>query len=139
MTRYLLDTNMMGHFINHRRGVDIKVRQLRSRGIVIGTCEPVVAELYFGIENSATRKENLERLERALSRIRCWPFDRRASRRYGQVATELKRAGQLIQQVDMQIAAVALSLGNCTVVSADSDMAAVPGLAVENWATPASS
>jgi tRNA(fMet)-specific endonuclease VapC len=36
----------------------------------------------------------------------------------------------------MLIAAIALSLGNTTVVSADSDLAAVPGLTVENWAAP---
>ncbi len=40
-----------------------------------------------------------------------------------------------MQQVDLQIAAIALCLGNCTVVSKDSDLAAVPGLSVENWAT----
>ena len=34
-----------------------------------------------------------------------------------------------------QIAAIALSLGSCIVVSADSDLSAVPGLAVENWAS----
>jgi tRNA(fMet)-specific endonuclease VapC len=37
-----------------------------------------------------------------------------------------------MQQIDIQIAAIALSLGNCT-VSADSDLAAVPGLTVEDW------
>ncbi len=31
---------------------------------------------------------------------------------------------------------MALSLGRTTVVSEDSDLVAVPGLAVENWATP---
>ncbi len=31
------------------------------------------------------------------------------------------------------IAAIALSMGNTTVVSADIDLTAVPGLAVENW------
>ena len=36
----------------------------------------------------------------------------------------------------MQVAAIALSLGNCTVVSCDNDLLAVPGLAVENWSTP---
>jgi tRNA(fMet)-specific endonuclease VapC len=35
--------------------------------------------------------------------------------------------------IDMMIAAVALALGNCTVVSADSDFLAVSGLPVENW------
>lgn len=39
-----------------------------------------------------------------------------------------------MQQIDIQIAAIALSLGRCTVVSKDSDLSAVPGLDVENWA-----
>jgi hypothetical protein len=38
------------------------------------------------------------------------------------------------QVVDM-IAAIAFSLGNCTVVSSDTDLTAVPGLAVVNWAS----
>jgi tRNA(fMet)-specific endonuclease VapC len=54
---------------------------------------------------------------------------------YGWVFTELKKMGRPMQQVDIQIAAVAFALRNCTVVSADSDLAAVPGLTVENWAT----
>ena len=49
---YLLDTNMMGHFIDHRRGVDVRVREARARGAVIGTCMPVVAELFFGGHSS---------------------------------------------------------------------------------------
>jgi tRNA(fMet)-specific endonuclease VapC len=39
-----------------------------------------------------------------------------------------------MQQIDIMIAAIAFSLGDCSVVSADSDLAAVPGLTVENWA-----
>jgi len=42
MNRYLLDTNRMGHFINRRRGVDLRVRQARQQGAVLGTCLPVV-------------------------------------------------------------------------------------------------
>jgi tRNA(fMet)-specific endonuclease VapC len=32
------------------------------------------------------------------------------------------------------IAAIAFTLGNCTVVTKDSDFSAIPGLTVENWA-----
>ena len=53
MTRFLLDTNAMGDFIDHRRGVDVRVRAARARGAVIGTCLPVAAELFFGAEFSA--------------------------------------------------------------------------------------
>jgi predicted nucleic acid-binding protein len=34
----------------------------------------------------------------------------------------------------MQIAAIAITLGNCTVVSSDQDFKAVPRLKVEDWA-----
>ena len=35
----------------------------------------------------------------------------------------------------MLIAAIALSLGDCTVVTNATDFLSVPGLAVENWRT----
>ncbi len=36
-----------------------------------------------------------------------------------------------LQQVDLQIAAIALALGQCTMVSEDSDLSSVPGLSVK--------
>ena len=132
--RYLLDTGMMGHFINHRRGVDVRVREASGRGARIGTCMPVVGELFFGVEWSKTRDMNLKRLRRALSKMACWPFDRPAAEEYGRLAAELRRLGRPMQQIDIQIAAIALSIGSTTVVSSDSDLTAVPGLKVENWA-----
>jgi tRNA(fMet)-specific endonuclease VapC len=105
----------------------------RRKGARIGTCMPVVGELFFGIEASATREANLPKLMRALSLLVCWPFDREAAEEYGRLAAELKRTGRPMQQIDIQIGAIALSLGNCTVVSGDSDLKAVPGLTVEDW------
>jgi tRNA(fMet)-specific endonuclease VapC len=35
------------------------------------------------------------------------------------------------------LAAIALTLGNCVVVTTDTDLAAVPGLRTENWTLPA--
>jgi tRNA(fMet)-specific endonuclease VapC len=133
MKRYLLDTNAVGDFLNHRHGIPQRVHDARTRGIIIGTCEPVVAELYFGVENSATRDENLKRLRSGLRRIKCWPLTREASEEYGRLALALKRVGRVIGQIDILIAAIAISLGDCTVVSHDKDMLAIPGLPVENW------
>jgi tRNA(fMet)-specific endonuclease VapC len=135
VTRFLLDTNMMGHFMNRRKGVDDRARQERAKGAVIGTCLPVVGELFFGVENSATRDKNRKLLIRALSAILCWPFERKAAEEYGRIATELKRTGRMIQQIDIQIAAVALTLGACTVVTADKGLSSVRGLRTENWAS----
>lgn len=134
MRRCLLDTGIMGDFIDHRRGVAEKVREARERGTRIGTAMPVMAELFYGVEFSSTRDQNMRRLRRALSGIVCWPLDLAAAEEYGRLAAELRRIGRPMQQIDIMIAAIALTLGNCMVISADNDLAAVPGLTVENWA-----
>ena len=69
-----------------------------------------------------------------MDRLRVWPFDIAAAEAFGRLRAALRRAGRPMQQVDIMIAAVALTLGNCTVVTTDSDLSAFPGLPVENWA-----
>jgi tRNA(fMet)-specific endonuclease VapC len=62
-----------------------------------------------------------------------WPFDLAAAKEFGRLQAFLRRTGRPMQEIDVMIAAIALTLGNCTVVTSDSDLLAVPGLAVENW------
>ena len=99
----------------------------------IGTCEPVVAELFFGLELSVTRDENMARARRGLLHVKCWPFDREAAETYGRISAELRRRGRPMQVVDVMLAAIALTLPDCTVITRDTDLLAVPGLRVENW------
>jgi tRNA(fMet)-specific endonuclease VapC len=136
MKRFLLDTNAVSDFINDRRGVRDRARAAKRTGARIGTCFPALAELYYGIEFSATRDANLELVRAGLGQLTLWPFDLDAAREYGRLFAELRRIGRPMQVVDVQLAAIALALGNCTVVTTDSDLSAVPGLRTENWATP---
>jgi tRNA(fMet)-specific endonuclease VapC len=136
MRRYLLDTGIMGHFINRRRGVDKRVDETRRRGDRVVTCLPVVGELFAGVEGSQSRDRNYHLLVLALERIPLWPFNREAAEEFGRIDAELRRLGRPIGKVDIEIAAIALAMGNTTVVSADADLTAVSGLPVENWATP---
>jgi len=124
----------MGDFINRRRGVEVRYESARRTGARIGTCLPVVGELFHGVEYSESRERNRDRLSRALASVTIWPFDLAAAIEFGRIAADLQRTGRPIGKADVQIAAIALSLGNTVVVSSDSDLAAVPGLAVENWA-----
>ncbi len=135
MSRYLLDTGIAQDFINSRHGVRERVDAKRHQGHHIGICVPVLGELWAGIEGSSSRDRNEIKLRRALSRLVVWPYSSEAAAAFGRVFAELRRIGRPMQQIDIQIAAIALSLGNCTVVSADSDLTAVPRLTVENWAS----
>ena len=115
----------------------LKKRAARLAGHKIGTGIPVLAELFAGIEYSATRDANLDVLNRNLSLFRQWPLTTDAAREFGWLYAVLRRSGRTIQTVDLMVAAIALTLGGCTVVTSDSDLSAVPGLNVENWATDA--
>jgi tRNA(fMet)-specific endonuclease VapC len=133
MRRYLLDSGIAQQFINNRKGVLERATAARHDGHRIGICTPVLGELWSGVEGSVSRERNLQRLKTALSRLVVWPFENQAAAEFGRVFSELRRLGRPIQQIDIQIAAIAFSLGNCTVVSSDSDLTTVPGLTVENW------
>src|SRR4051794_7583139 len=113
MRRYLLDTGIAGDFVHHRRGVYERARQEVQRGNRIGICPPVLGELWDGVEYSATRERNSVRLRQMLADLILWPYDQPAAEAYGRLAAELRRLGRPMQQIDIQIAAVALSLGNC--------------------------
>ena len=133
--RYLLDTGPAFDFLFRRRDVDVRVEDVRRRGAKVGICMPVLAEIVAGLEASDSREASWEVARRRLGKLICWPFDKAAAYEYGRIFAELKRRGRPMQQVDMMVAAVALSIGDCVVVSGDSDLVAVPGLTVENWAS----
>ena len=133
MKRYLLDTNALGDFIDRRQGVDVRVRAARRAGAAVGTSTPALGEFVYGPECSASRDENLRRARVGLSRLKVWVFDRPAAEEYGRLFALLRSRGRLMQPPDVQIAAVALTLGNCTVITVDTDFQAIPGLAVEDW------
>jgi tRNA(fMet)-specific endonuclease VapC len=133
MRRYLLDTNSASHYIFRRKNVHERVTHARATGAKIGIGIPVLAELLAGIENSASRDKNLAIVDRHLHLFRLWPFTAEAARVYAGLFAALRKAGRTVGAMDLQIAAIALNLGQCTVVTSDSDLAAVPGLSVENW------
>lgn len=135
MRRYLVDTGIAQDFINRRNGVRERVDAARHKGNRIGICTPVLGELCSGVEGSTSRDRNLHRLRLALSRLVGWLYTNEAAEQFGRVFAELRRIGRPMQQIDIMVAAIAFSLGNCTVVSKDLDLSTVPGLMVENWAT----
>jgi tRNA(fMet)-specific endonuclease VapC len=134
MRRYLLDTGIAGCYIDRRSGVYERARAEWSRGTWVGIAHSVLAELASGVEVSRARDRNMQRLRLALASWKLWPVTEEATFEYGRIAAELRRIGRMIGQNDIMIAAIALTLGNTTVVTMDSDLAAVPGLTVENWA-----
>jgi tRNA(fMet)-specific endonuclease VapC len=135
MTRFILDTGIAGLYLERKRGVFERATAEVSRGNRVGIAVPVLAELAFRAEGSPYRDRNLLRLRRAMDVWKLWLADAGAAFEYGRISFELKKIGRPIGQNDIMIAAIAAALGNAVVVTMDGDLAAVPGLAVENWAS----
>jgi tRNA(fMet)-specific endonuclease VapC len=133
--RYVLDTGIAQDFQADRLGVRARAKAVRALGHRVGICMPVLGELWSGVEGSAQRDANILLLRRALSQLAIWPYSAEAAAEYGRIFIELKRAGRPIQQIDMQIGAIARTLPNCVVVTKDADLSAISGIAVENWAS----
>ena len=133
MKRFLLDTGPAADFVNRRHGIYDRVRRELESGNRVGICTPVLGELWAGVYHSATRDQNIDRLVRRLTGLIIWPYDESAAREFGMLFSELRSRGRPMQQVDIQIAAIAMTLGNCTVITKDSDFAAIARLPIDNW------
>lgn len=136
--RFLLDTGPAFDFLFQRCGIQERVEAARQAGAKIGICTPVLGEIVGGLEGSDSREASWVIARRRLGKLLCWPYEKSAALEFGRIIAELKRIGRPMQQIDIQIASIALTLGNTTVVTKDSDLAAVPGLIVENWAAAGS-
>ena len=62
MRRYLLDTGIAGLYVSRRDPVYSRVKDESPRGNVTGVCAPVLGELFYGAENSASRDRSLRGL-----------------------------------------------------------------------------
>ena len=136
MRRYILDTGIAGLYLDRKRGVYERTSLENAKGNRIGITGQVLAELAFRAEGSPHRDRNILRIHDALKEWRLWFLDTEAAFEYARIAFELKKIGRAVGQNDMGIAAIAISLGNTSVVTMDGDYMAISGLIVENWANP---
>jgi len=112
--RYLLDTGPAFDFLFQRRGVQDRVEAARRAGAKIGICTPVLGEIVGGLEGSDSREASWEIARRRPGKLLCWPYEKPAAHEFGRIIAELKRIGRPMQQIDIQIAAIAFTLGTRT-------------------------
>lgn len=133
MKRLMLDTGVASDCIFRRGNVFERVMIAANQGIKVGVALPAIGELFAGAENSHSRERNLPKLKHNFRGLRSWPFDRKAAEEFGRLYAHLRKIGRPMPQIDIQIAAIALSLGSCTLATRDSDFDAIPGLQIERW------
>jgi tRNA(fMet)-specific endonuclease VapC len=90
-------------------------------------------ELICGAEKSEQVEKNLATLDGFAARLEVLPFDKQASRQFGQVKAELELQGQKIGSYDTMIAGHARSQGLIVVTNNVREFKRVEGVRVVNW------
>ena len=108
--RYLLDTNVLGDLLGNRSSVlSEKVEQAMGTG----DCAISVltrAETRFGLALMRLKDPRRPHIEKLLDALPTFDCTSAAADCYGQMKADLKGEGQPIGEIDMQLAAHALSL-----------------------------
>lgn len=129
--RYLLDTNIVSAMVRDPHGrIAQRIRTVGENKVC--TSVVVAAELRYG----ATKKGSarlLAQLEAVLTALEVLALEPPVDSVYGNVRTQLERAGQPIGGNDLLIAAHALSLEYTVVTDNEREFGRVEGLLVENW------
>jgi len=94
-----------------------------------------VSELYYGAHKSARPAQHLAALESLLRAVSVLPFDEHAAAHYGALKADLERQGQVIGELDLQIAAVTLAYGLTLITHNQAHFVRIPGLMLDDWVT----
>ena len=132
--RYLLDTNILSDLIKRPTGriaqkiaaITVEERENLATSIV------VAAELRYGAAKSGSAIL-AERVEQLLEAIEILALEQQADRHYGEIRSQLEKAGNVIGGNDLLIAAHALAVDAVLVTDNVREFKRVKGLRVENW------
>ena len=143
---FLTDLNLL-EMLQHQ-GRQAARRPLQYRGLEILmssplhtndilTAPPVIAEIQYGIKRlkDFSKKVLLLKAERdhLLSIIRVLPWQPEASKKYGEIKANLEQRGELIDDFDIAIAAIAMS-HKCGVLSANlKHFERIKDLEIKSW------
>jgi len=130
MNRYLLDTNHAGSLLRPQPVLVAKMRA--APDATFSLCLPSIGELWHMVYNSSRIADNHQKLEALLQRFAICEFGHLAAREFGRLLTDLRRSGQPLPAIDIQIAAIAL-VDDLTLLTADRHFDKVPHLRHENW------
>jgi len=128
----MLDTNICIYIIKNKpKSVKERFREFEIGELCISTI--TISELMYGAFRSEHTEKNLKAIESFLIPFEIVDYDFIASVEYGKIRAYLEKKGQVIGNMDMQIAGHALALNLVLVTNNIREFERVVGLGLDNW------
>lgn len=134
MTRYLLDTNTASYIIKANRPA-VEQRLTRVPITQVSISAVTEGELRYGVARLPEATRLAAVVEEFLRRVAVLAWDSAAAGQYGALRADLEKTGQTMGNLDMMIAAHALS-ARAVLVTNDRAFARVRQLKTEDWSRP---
>lgn len=130
--RYLLDTNICIYIAKHHPPA-VRARFARHRASELAMSVITLGELRHGAEKSQAPGKAMTTLQQIANSIPVMPLTEAVGQHYGLIRAALEKAGQLIGNNDLWIAAHARAEGWTLVTNNEREFARIEGLQIENW------
>lgn len=128
--KYLLDTNICIYYMKGQFELDDKLDSQQTDSLFIS--EITLAELKFGVANSARPSSNKKTLKNFLSGIQILPiFD--ALDIYASEKTRLRKEGETIDDFDLLIGASAIANDLTLVTNNTKHFQRMKGIKLQDW------
>jgi len=130
MTRYLLDTNIVGYCIRQEPMVLANLVAAPASSLHISVITE--AELLFGLAKRPEARKLRRLVHEFLRRMTILPWERTTAQMYGDIRAELSAEGKTLAPLDLLIAAQALTT-EATLVTRDNAFRQITSLTVIDW------
>ena len=125
-----LDTSIA---VAHLRGDPQVTKRFLQALPLVEVSSVVVAELTYGVYASIDPPRARAQFENFLSTVSVIPFDTAAAEAFGGIRFSLRKKGRPIGDLDMLIAAAAMSRGATLVTRNQKHFSEVDGLVIDDW------
>lgn len=127
---YLLDTNICIYFLKGRYGLVEKIERIGFENLFIS--EITVAELKYGVEKSTHPDKNRPVINELIDRFKQLPIYG-ALDVYAKEKARLKKAGNIVDDLDLLIGATAIQNNMVLVTNNEKHFDRLQNIKVENW------
>jgi predicted nucleic acid-binding protein len=114
MKSYILDSDILIYFLNGKKDVVEQITAIPQDNLYITRIN--YAELFYGAYNTKRIEENLKTIIPFLDNFTVLEFDKESSEIFAKTKASLKMNGNIIADMDLMIASIALR-HNVTLVS----------------------
>ncbi len=133
--RYMIDTNIVSYIIKGKSPASRAKLATLTHGDIACISVITEAEIQFGLAQNPSATLLRSAVEAFFAKIQVLPWGREEAQAYGALRAKQEAAGKPLGNLDMLIAAHAISIG-AILVTNDKALSKVPGLPGSvNWAT----